>query len=406
MRIAFDGTTLTPGRTGVGYYTEHLLQHLAREVESTGDELIVVSNQRIDTARPLPPHVRVHEGRRFPLRVAWMQLLAGRVIDDLRADVAHFTNGMLPLGTSAARVVTIHDVSLTLYPECHPVRRRVINRPLVAVAARVADAVVAVSESARHDLRAFHRIPDERISVVHEAAGPAFRPVSDARVRARIRMRYGLPERFILYVGAIEPRKNLRRLVDGFAAARRQGIEHELVCVGPYGWASRDLYERVDHLGLGRQVHFTGYVPVEDLPVIYSLADVFVFPSIYEGFGLPVIEAMACGAPVVTANTSSLAEIAAGAAETIDPHDEDALTAALVSLVRDRGRREELSRLGLARAREFSWTRTARETLAIYNRLVARSAARAGATVAAPTHMEPAHLPRPAGSGPTTGAAS
>src|SRR5918999_5194334 len=114
MRIAFDGTTLTPGRTGVGYYTEHLLQHLAREVEAAGHELIVVSNQPIDTAHPLPRHVRVHDRTRFPLRIAWMQMLAGRVLDDVRADVAHFTNGMVPLGTSAARVVTIHDMSLKL----------------------------------------------------------------------------------------------------------------------------------------------------------------------------------------------------------------------------------------------------------------------------------------------------
>ena len=131
MRIAFDGTTLTPGRTGVGYYTEHLLQHLAREVEVAGDELIVISNQPIDTAQPLPRHVRVYDRRRFPLRIGWMQLMAARVLEDIRADVAHFTNGMLPLGTGAARVVTIHDMSLTLFPRCHPLRRLVINRPLL-----------------------------------------------------------------------------------------------------------------------------------------------------------------------------------------------------------------------------------------------------------------------------------
>ena len=369
MRIAFDGTTLTPGRTGVGYYTEHLLQHLAREVETSGDELIVVSNQPIDTAHPLPRHVRVYDKKRFPLRVAWMQMLAGRVLDDVRADVAHFTNGMLPLGTSAARVVTIHDVSLKLYPQCHPVRRRVINRPLVAIAAKVADAVVAVSHSARHDLLKFHHIPDDRVTVVHEAAGPEFRRIEDERLRARIRMRYCLPGKFVLYVGAIEPRKNLPRLMEAFAEARRQGVTHELVCVGPYGWSSRDLYQRVDQLGLRSVVHFTGYVPVEDLPVIYTLAEMFVFPSIYEGFGLPVVEAMACGTPVITANTSSLGEIAEGVADTVDPHDVAALTAAIVRLALDADRRAELSRLGLARAQDFSWARTAKEMLALYNRV-------------------------------------
>ena len=368
MRIAFDGTTLTPGRTGVGYYTEHLLQHLAREVEHTNHELIVVSNQPIDTAQPLPRHVRVHDRLRFPLRIAWMQMLAGRVLEDVRADVAHFTNGMVPLGTAAARVVTIHDVSLKLYPECHPLRRRLINRPLVAAAAKVADAVVAVSHSARNDLLKFHQIPAERITVVHEAAGPAFKRITDRRLLARIRMRYGLPDRFLLYVGAIEPRKNLRRLMEAFHAARREGIPHELVCVGPYGWSSRDLYQRIDELGLRHVVHFTGYLPSADLPVIYNLAELFVFPSIYEGFGLPVIEAMACGTPVITANSSSLAEIAAGVAETIDPHDTEALTSAIVRLAHDRARREELARHGLARAQEFSWARSAKEMLALYGR--------------------------------------
>src|SRR4029450_1399443 len=128
------------GRTGSGYSPESPLQRLAQEVKQTGDELVVVSNQPIDTAEPLPRHVRVHADHRFPVRIVWMQMVAGRVLDDMRADVAHFTNGMLPLGTGAARVVTIHDMSLRLFPRCHPLRRLVINRPLLGIAARVADA--------------------------------------------------------------------------------------------------------------------------------------------------------------------------------------------------------------------------------------------------------------------------
>jgi glycosyltransferase involved in cell wall biosynthesis len=255
-----------------------------------------------------------------------------------------------------------------LYPECHPPRRIVINRPLLGVAARVADAVVTVSQSARRDLLRLHRLDPDRVSVVHEAAGPSFRPIADRSRLARIRTRYALPERFVLYVGAIEPRKNLPRLMEAFAAARRAGVPHELVCVGPYGWSSRDLYACVDRLDLSRVVHFTGYVPSDDLPFIYNLAEFFVFPSIYEGFGLPVIEAMACGTPVITANTSSLHEIAEGAAETIDPKSVDALAAAIVRVASSEERRGQLSALGLARASEFSWTRTAREMLAVYHK--------------------------------------
>src|SRR5215203_6137450 len=152
MRIAFDGTTLTPGRTGVGYYTEHLLQHLAREVENTGDEIVVISNQPIETQSPLPHHVRVHEGHRFPIRIGWMQMRAARVLDAIRPDVAHFTNGMMPLGSPVATVVTVHDMSLRLYPRCHPVRRLLLNRPLMHVAIRQAQSIVTVSNSARRDL--------------------------------------------------------------------------------------------------------------------------------------------------------------------------------------------------------------------------------------------------------------
>lgn len=368
MRIAFDGTTLTPGRTGVGYYTEHLLQHLAIEVERSGDEIVVISNQSIETMAPLPKHVRVHDRRRFPLRIGWMHTLASRALDDVRADVAHFTNGMLPRRSPVATVVTVHDMSLRLYPQCHPIRRRLINRPLLSVAARRADAIVTVSHSGRRDLLRLHRIASERVTVVHEAAGPAFTRIDDGRRLEAVRSRYRLPERFILYVGTIEPRKNLPRLMDALAAARGAGVPHDLVCAGPYGWSSRHLAGHIDKLGLTSAVHFIGYVPAADLPLIYNLSEIFVFPSLYEGFGLPVVEAMACGVPVITSKSSSLGEIANGAALTVDPEDTGALAEAMDLLARDASLRAELSARGTARARMFSWERTAREMLAVYAR--------------------------------------
>lgn len=377
MRIAFDGTTLTPGRTGVGYYTEHLLQHLAREVAQTGDEIVVVSNKPIDTQSPLPAHVRVHDGHRFPVRIGWMQLRARSALEALQPDVAHFTNGMIPIGSPVTTVVTVHDMSLRLYPKCHPVRRLVLNRPLMHVAIRAASAIITVSHSARRDLLRLHGVAPDKVSVVHEAASPAFRPMADQAELDAIRARYALPDRFILYVGTIEPRKNLNRLMAAFAAARKSGIPHQLVCVGPYGWSSRDLSGEIDRLGIRDAVHFTGYVPFEDLPAIYNLGDFFVFPSLYEGFGLPVVEAMASGLPVLTSNTSSLGEIAGDAAETIDPTDTDAMIDAMLRLARDPELRRDRAARGLTRARTFSWTQTAREMLAVYHRL-------AGVTVVPP----------------------
>jgi glycosyltransferase involved in cell wall biosynthesis len=178
--------------------------------------------------------------------------------------------------------------------------------------------------------------------------------------------------------------------VEAFSAARAAGAPHDLVCAGPYGWASRDLGARIERLGLARAVRFVGYVPVADLPFIYNLSEFFLFPSLYEGFGLPVIEAMACGTPVITSATSSLGEIAAGAALTIDPEDTGALAEAIDRLARDRTLRAHLAEQGLARAQTFSWQRTAREMLTVYRRAAGLSSRAPVSTMPSP---EPAEIP-------------
>ncbi|HEX3646583.1 MAG TPA: glycosyltransferase family 1 protein, partial [Vicinamibacterales bacterium] len=365
MRIAFDGTALRPGRTGVGYYTEHLLHHLART--TTDDELIVVSNRAIDTTAPLPSRVRVATpAHRIP-RLVWMQTLAVTALREVDADVVHFTNGMLPLMSPVPTVVTIHDMSLRLYPRFHPPRRVILNRPLVDLAARTADAIITPSASAKGDIVRLYDLDPARVHVVYEAAAPSFARVHETAVLERVRRRYGLAERIILYVGTIEPRKNLPTLIDAFAARRRSGeLSHQLVCVGPYGWLSRGIDQQIRRCGVADAITFTGYVPFEDLPALYSLAEMFVYPSMYEGFGLPVVEAMACGVPVITGRTAALSEIGGGAIMEVDRIEPDALGRALVAMADSRDRREELSGRGLARSQTFSWQRAARESLEIY----------------------------------------
>jgi glycosyltransferase involved in cell wall biosynthesis len=369
MHIAFDGTTLRPGRTGVGYYTEHLLHHLAEE--ATDDELTVVSNRPIDTTRTLPARVRMAIGSPRMPRLVWMQALAPRVLGRIDADVAHFTNGMVPVASPIPTVVTIHDMGLTLFPRFHPLRRLVLNRPLVDFAARRANAVITVSQSAKRDIVRLYGLRPDRVHVVHEAAAPTFRPIHDVGELDRVRRRYALAERFILYVGTIEPRKNLPKLIEGFAKRRKAGdLPHQLVCAGPYGWLSHDIAARIERLQIEDAIRFTGYVPFDDLPALYNLAEMFVFPSLYEGFGLPVIEAMACGVPVITGQVSALAEVASGAVHQIDRLDGDAIGDAMVDLARGRALRDDLASRGLQRARSFSWQRAARETLDIYRATV------------------------------------
>lgn len=365
MHIAFDGTTLRPERTGVGYYTEHLLRHAA--AQTVDDNLTVISNTSVDLTTPLPPHVKtLVAASRLP-RLLWMQTHAPRLLRRINADVVHFTNGMLPLASPVPTVVTIHDMSLTMYPAFHPMRRVLLNRPLVNLAARRADAIITVSEAAKRDIVRLYGLDPCRVHVVHEAAAPSFRVMRDPFELQRVRERYGLAERFILYVGTIEPRKNLPKLIEAFARRRVAGdLPHQLVCAGPYGWLSADIESQIDRLRVRDAVRFTGYVPFDDLPALYNLAEMFVFPSVYEGFGLPVIEAMACGTPVVIGRVAALQEVAGDAAECVDPLSVESLGDAIVTLARSRERREDLTRRGLARALGFSWSRAASETLNVY----------------------------------------
>jgi glycosyltransferase involved in cell wall biosynthesis len=318
----------------------------------------------------------------------WMQMLAPRALRRLRPDVAHFTNGMVPLASPVPTVVTIHDMSLTMYPRYHPARRVVLNRPLVDLAARRADAIITVSQSAKRDIMRVYGLPSDRVHVVHEAAAPSFRQIQDVGALDRVRRQYALPDRFILYVGTIEPRKNLPKLIEGFARRHRSGdLPHRLVCVGPYGWLSRDLEALLDRLDIRQAIQFAGYVPFDDLPSLYSLAEMFVFPSLYEGFGLPVIEAMACGVPVVTGDVAALNEVGGAAVARAPELSAEALGEIMVALARDPGLREDLRRRSLERAQLFSWQRAARETLDVYRYAVRHTA---GAAV-----FDAAFIPRP-----------
>src|SRR5262245_7846972 len=259
MRIAFDGTTLRPGRTGVGYYTEHLLRHVIEE--GCQHDVMVLSNRAVDLARPLPARVQVYGAAWRMPRLVWMHTMAPRILRRLRPDVVHFTNGMVPMASTVPTVVTIHDMSLTLYPKYHPPRRVMLNRPFVDLAARRADAIITVSHSAKRDIVHHYGLADDRVHVVTEAAAPEFHRIRDVAALEAVRQRYGLADRFVLFVGSIEPRKNLRLLLEAFALrARRVEFPHKLVCVGPYGWLSRDIEDLIETLGIEHLVQFTGYV--------------------------------------------------------------------------------------------------------------------------------------------------
>jgi glycosyltransferase involved in cell wall biosynthesis len=288
-----------------------------------------------------------------------------------RLDIVHDPTGVSPLLlTPGRRVATIHDVIPLISPAASTTLDRLIYQHWLPRIARRLDAILTVSACSRHDIVRLLGVDPTRVHVVPNAVGPAFAPTPREQVEAVVR-RHGISAPYILYVGSVEARKNLSRLLDAYATLRAQDSSRQLVIVGAAGWKSSPVYATVERLGLGRSVLFTGYIPDADLPALYGGADLFVFPSLYEGCGLPVLEAMACGTPVVTSNTSSLPEVAGDAALQCDPEDVPALAQAMHDLLRDPARQHDLRERGRAWAQTFSWERTATETLQVYQQLAA-----------------------------------
>jgi glycosyltransferase involved in cell wall biosynthesis len=358
MRIGFDITSLSVPQSGVGTYTANLYAQLRQRDH---DEVLPLSHY--------PDSYRWPNGK-HPLRLnrtLWMQAVLPAHLRRIRPDVAHFTNSTAPLFVPCPMVLTIHDMTLWLLPQHHPARRLITMRPIVPLVARRAAAVITVSESAKADVVNILGLPPERVHVIYEAPAQCFQPMHRGAALDAVSQKYKLPKQFLLYVGTIEPRKNLVRLLEAFAALRQcDGVDHELVLVGSRGWKDASVYEAINRLRLQSCVHFLGHIPISDLVAIYNLADALVFPSLYEGFGLPVIEAMACGTPVITSPNGSLREVAGNAAEFVEPTDVEGIREGIYHVLNDSIHRSHLRDLGLAQAACFSWARVAEQTMEVY----------------------------------------
>lgn len=366
--IGVDATPLLGERSGVGNYTARLLAaQLKIEPER---EFLLYSNRPLENLEPGLERAKRISGYLPSSRWLWLQVMLPRIVNRTEPDLIHFTNALAPFYIDKPYVLSIYDATLFLYSRYHPRTRLLAIRMMLPLAARRAAAVITISQSARRDLLQILKIPPEKIHVVYGAAPQHFAPVTNAAELARIRQKYKLPEQFLLYVGTLEPRKNLSRLVRAFGRLKAQGQPHQLVLAGPWGWAMNGFQQQIESLGLKESVQLLGYIPDEDLPGLYSLATVFVFPSLYEGFGLPPLEAMACGTPVLSSKNSSLAEICGDAAYLVDPLDEESLAEGLQRVLSDETLRAELGEFGRRRAGEFSWERAARETAAVYEKVL------------------------------------
>jgi glycosyltransferase involved in cell wall biosynthesis len=371
VRIAIDATSMPPRPAGAAVYAIELVTALARLESPHTLQVFARSDVFARLRRPGFEPWRLHGARTRLQRMLWQQMTLPGLLGRHGADVLHSTHHDLPLRVPGRvrRVVTVHDVTFLLMPARYPPVRRWYMRAITTLACRVADAIIVPSRTVRRDVLDRLGVPESRVAVVYEAAGDRFRPASAGDV-ARTLRREGLAAHpYVLSVGSLEPGKNRARLIAAMHALRSRGSALRLVIVGQRAWGYERDFALVRRLGLEDRVRFLDYVPPGDLPALYTGAAVFAFPSLYEGFGLPLLEAMACGAPVVTSNVSATAEVAGDAALLVDPRDTEAIAAAIQRIADDGALAADLRARGFRRAAEFSWDRAARDTIAVYERV-------------------------------------
>ena len=301
---------------------------------------------------------------------AWIGQLAHLPFNRLvpNATLFHGMEHLLIPLRGVPTVLTVHDLIFKLFPEHHKKLNHIFLNRAMPLFVKRADAIITISESSKRDLMEHYRTPEDKITVIYEAAAPNFEAPSAEEIH-RVRQTYHLPEQFLIVVGAIEPRKNYSRLVETLMRLREKHRDLKLVVVGSKGWLFEEFFEKIDTLKANDHVIFPGYIPDEDLSAVYGAATIAVMASVYEGFGLPVLEAMASHTPVVCSNTSSLPELGGDAAQYFDPMNIDEMIATLEKVLGDETLQKEMVKRGIVQASKFSWDRAARETLAIYNQL-------------------------------------
>jgi glycosyltransferase involved in cell wall biosynthesis len=372
MRICIDVSAAVHRRAGLGRYAQELTRALVAQGEH---DYVAFYHQRgqahldppIDTLPQLTTRLSVKPWRLWAMLAHFSGVTQDRKFAGV--DIFHATEHLLPKLRRIRTVFTLHDLIFRFDPASHLPLNRVYLNLMMPRFLRAANAVVAVSECSKRDAVRLYGIPAEKIHVIPEGVNARFKSSPPARVE-HIRNTYHLPERFVLCVGTIEPRKNLPILFEVLASRREQGLEiWPLVIAGKPGWLYEPIFQRVTELGLQDLVHFTGFFPDDDLPALCSAATLLAMPSRYEGFGLPVLEAMACGTPVVCSNTSSLPEVAGDAALLVPPDDVHSWGEAIARVLTDDALRAQMRERGLAHAAHFTWEQAARQTADLYRRV-------------------------------------
>jgi glycosyltransferase involved in cell wall biosynthesis len=371
MLIGIDGIPLRDIKTGVGHYTFELAKSLALVAPEHHLEILSPfhfesSSQGENAKDELPSNLQFTRVKVNLLERNWWTIGLPRYIKRKSFDLFHGTNFDIPLWRRCPTVLTVHDLSSILHPETHETRPARRERRRLPLMVRSATQIVTHSESVRREIVDHLHAPAEKVVAIPAAARSIFRPLPpDQTVEPRRRL--GVEDEFLLFVGTIEPRKNLVTLLNAYQEVlRATGLQPQLVIAGKSGWLTDEVFNTVRRQGIEERVRFTGYISDSDLCALYSSCRIFIYPSIYEGFGLPPLEAMACGAPVITSAIPSISEVVGDAAQLVAPRKTDDLAHCLARLLGDERERQRLSLAGLQRARKFSWNQTAQLMLGVY----------------------------------------
>jgi glycosyltransferase involved in cell wall biosynthesis len=367
MRIGIDARLVFYNRAGIGQYILQLAQALA-SFESNEDTFLLLQSRK-DKSTIVKNNGFIRKSLWTPSHNRFEQTALSFEVSRLGLDLLHSPDFIPPFKRNCNSVITIHDLAFLLYPH-FLTKESARYYGQIDQAWRKTDHVIAVSEATKHDSIKMLGVPEKKITVIHEAANPIYRPLPPEEARQVVKSKYKLDQDFILFVSTIEPRKNLPGLLRAYRRLRDDYKREELlVLAGSNGWLWEEVYETVDKLELGRHVVFLGRVPSEDLLYLYNASRLLVHPSFYEGFGLTPLEAMTCGAPVIASNISSIPEVVGDAAVLTDPNDIDGLTVAIWRVLTEEELRKNLICKGLKRAKKFSWQEAARKTLEVYHKV-------------------------------------
>lgn len=349
-------------QAGIHHYIKQLINHLPQNPHLN---YTVFSGEGSDVHLPATvKHVSTRLSTETPpVRIAWEQLLWPLENKRHNIDLIHSMAFVTPLINRIPSLVTIYDLSFVHFPDRFTRFKRLYLQKMTRFSCQRATRIVTIAEDGRQDVHRVFGVPLEKIDVVYPGVGTEFYPLPDAEIEA-FKREQGLEKPFLLHVGTLQPRKNITTLIEAFAQLPDENLE--LVLVGGKGWLYDDIFGRIQALNLTNRVRFPGYVPDEQLPLWYNAATVFVFPSVYEGFGMPVAHAMACGTPVITSNASSLPEVVGDAGLLFDPQDVSALTGLIGRLLHDHTLQATLREKGLQQARNFSWIQSGAKMASIY----------------------------------------